>query len=551
MRLSLSVATLALAIAPALSHADEGAFLIGVGGGVLVTDPLEVIDTTWTINPRIGYEFVENGIAELDLAISMGDTRGQSVSYLALTPTLNFRGILIDQLPIRDDQGMTVGRRVSPIQPFLSLGAGVIYKNVSDPSALAFPIPNPDVDFVVKAGPGVQFPLGRSLMLRTDYKIVTSFGTERFAGHGDTMVNWEWTAGIDLVLGGGKDTDDDGITDNLDQCISDPEDLDNFQDDDGCPDTDNDQDGISDVQDECPNDAEDMDGFEDDDGCPDLDNDDDGILDADDVCPVDAGMASARGCPDADEDGITDAGDDCPNLAGPLENKGCPDTDADGVLDNVDECPAEAGPVESFGCPDSDADLVPNYRDDCPDEKANAGINPKRSDGCPSRVFVALDGIKITEKVFFDTNRATIQRRSYSLLDDVAATLNAYPGITKIEVQGHTDSQGSDANNQVLSQNRASAVVLYMTEHGVDTSRLVAMGYGEDQPISDNGTSAGRADNRRVEFKILEETQRVEVRRADEVPAGVETVPVEDVEGAETQDELEEVIEEIQELDAP
>jgi outer membrane protein OmpA-like peptidoglycan-associated protein len=530
MRLLLTAATLSLAIAPSLANADEGALLIGAGAGVFITDPLEALSTSWTVNPRVGYEFIENGIAEFDLAISMGETRTQDVPYTALTPMLGFRGILIDQLPRyqRDENGKRVmdengnpvesGTRVSPIQPFLSVGVGVLYKNVSDPDALAYIIPNPDIDFIVKAGPGVQVPVGNHMMLRTDYKIVANFGSERFNNHGDTLIQWEWTAGIDFLIGGGKDTDGDGISDNRDSC---------------------------------PAVAEDLDGWQDEDGCVDDDNDGDGILDLADQCPVDAGTVGAMGCPDGDEDGIRDSADDCPTLAGPAEFNGCPDSDGDGVLDPDDECPQDVGPEASFGCADGDEDLVPDYRDDCPEEKANEGINPKRSDGCPSRVFVAIDGIVITEKVFFDSGRATIQRRSYGLLDDVGATLNAYPGITKVEIQGHTDSQGAEASNQTLSQNRASAVVLYLAAHDVATERLVAVGYGEGQPKDDNDTRSGRANNRRVEFKILEETQQVEVMREDEVPEGVETVPVEEIQEAETSEQLEDVIEEIQDLVAP
>ena len=542
MRLLLTAATLSLALAPSLAHADEGALLIGVGGGIFNTDPLEALDTTWTVVPRIGWEFRENAIAELDLAIAMGDTRGQKVSYTALSPTLNFRGIFIDQLPRKNEDGETIGTRVSPVQPYLSIGAGVIYKNVSDPDALSYEIPNPDVDFIAKAGPGVQFPLGSVMMLRTDYKVVGNFGTERFNGHGDALIDWEWTVGLDFIIGGGRDSDDDGIADSRDTCPTEPEDLDMFQDEDGCPDTDNDEDGLLDSVDQCPDQGEDLDEYMDEDGCPDPDNDEDGILDADDECPLEAGMASANGCPDRDEDGITDAFDACPDHFGPEETQGCPDTDGDGVFDPEDECVDEVGPVDAYGCPDSDEDTVPTYRDDCPDEPANEGIDGKRSDGCPARVFIAIDGIKITEKVFFDSGRATIQRRSYSLLDDVAAIMNAYPEITKVEVQGHTDSQGAEDANLTLSQNRASAVVLYLSEHGVEPGRMVAQGYGESQPIADNDTREGRADNRRVEFKILEQEVRVEEVREDAIPEGSTVIEVDsDLE----EEELEEVIEDV------
>lgn len=99
-----------------------------------------------------------------------------------------------------------------------------------------------------------------------------------------------------------RDTDKDGIYDDVDQCPTLAEDMDGFMDTDGCPDADNDGDGIPDVNDNCPNQAEDMDGWQDADGCPDIDNDGDGILDRDDKCPnvaeVFNSFEDADGCPD-------------------------------------------------------------------------------------------------------------------------------------------------------------------------------------------------------------------------------------------------------------
>ena len=91
------------------------------------------------------------------------------------------------------------------------------------------------------------------------------------------------------------------------------------------PTLDNDGDGVLDVDDKCPNDPEDMDGFEDEDGCPDPDNDGDGILDVDDQCPNDAGPPENNGCPDPDRDGdgVPDRIDNCPDEPGTVENQGC------------------------------------------------------------------------------------------------------------------------------------------------------------------------------------------------------------------------------------
>lgn len=99
-----------------------------------------------------------------------------------------------------------------------------------------------------------------------------------------------------------NDPDQDGIESKKDACPDIAEDLDGFEDQDGCPDFDNDKDGIYDSEDKCPDQAEDMDGFRDDDGCPDDDNDKDGILDKDDICPHEKeivnGYKDEDGCPD-------------------------------------------------------------------------------------------------------------------------------------------------------------------------------------------------------------------------------------------------------------
>jgi len=246
------------------------------------------------------------------------------------------------------------------------------------------------------------------------------------------------------------DLDGDGIPDDVDQCPRLPEDRDGFQDADGCPDDDNDGDGITDKLDKCPDEPEDKDGFQDDDGCPDPDNDGDGIPDAVDRCPNEP----------EDKDGFEDA-------------DGCPD-------------------------PDNDKDGVPDVADKCINEP---GVAP---DGCPRKyklVVVTETKIELKQTVFFDTSRATIKRISFALLDDVAQALTDNPTL-KIEIQGHTDSQGPETANLKLSQNRADAVRLFLIRRGVTSDRMVAQGYGEAVPIADNRTSAGRSQNRRVEFVI-------------------------------------------------
>ncbi|HEY6078988.1 MAG TPA: thrombospondin type 3 repeat-containing protein [Polyangiaceae bacterium] len=166
-----------------------------------------------------------------------------------------------------------------------------------------------------------------------------------------------------------RDNDDDGIEGASDQCPTEPEDKDGYEDSDGCPDNDNDLDTIPDKQDKCPGQAEDQDGFEDQDGCPETDNDKDGIADTGDRCPTQAetknGFKDDDGCPDeadTDNDGVPDARDKCLSEAedtdGFEDTDGCPDpdNDGDGILDSDDECVDEPETKNKFededGCPD-------------------------------------------------------------------------------------------------------------------------------------------------------------------------------------------------------
>lgn len=273
------------------------------------------------------------------------------------------------------------------------------------------------------------------------------------------------------------DADADGIPDESDACVDVAEDKDGFEDTDGCPDLDNDKDGVADASDACPADPEDKDLFEDEDGCPD---------------------------PDNDKDGVSDASDDCPVVAGTPATHGCPDRDGDTLVDSVDQCPDVGGPAATSGCPDRDNDLVPDGRDQCPDVPRDPREDPARSDGCPKKVIITQSGITILDKVYFDANKTTIKKESYALLDMVAQTINANPDITRIEVAGHTDSDGNDAVNLKLSQGRAEAVAKYLVTTGkVDAARLTAKGYGETKPIDTNATAEGKGNNRRVEFTIL------------------------------------------------
>ncbi|MFO0597832.1 MAG: OmpA family protein [Myxococcaceae bacterium] len=276
-----------------------------------------------------------------------------------------------------------------------------------------------------------------------------------------------------------------------------------------CPELDDDEDGLINRRDKCPLEAEDLDQFEDDDGCIDLDNDHDRVPDLEDKCPIEPGPKSNQGCPvrvkDNDNDGTPDLNDKCPTVPGPKDHDGCPikDQDQDGVEDDVDACPTEAGPKERRGCPlhDRDEDTVEDARDNCPDEKG-----PPDNQGCPAAVrqlvIITSEKLVITDKVYFATGKATILPVSFPLLNQVAAVLRAHSEIPMVTVEGHTDDQGSAKLNRKLSQGRAKSVAAYLEHQGVDPSRLNSIGYGPDKPADTNKTEAGRANNRRVEFII-------------------------------------------------
>jgi outer membrane protein OmpA-like peptidoglycan-associated protein len=297
------------------------------------------------------------------------------------------------------------------------------------------------------------------------------------------------------------DRDRDGYKDDVDQCPDDPEDFDDFEDEDGCPDPDNDRDGILDVDDQCPNDPETKNGFKDEDGCPDnkdSDRDGDGILDDVDKCPDDP----------EDKDNFEDE-DGCPE----------PDNDKDGILDVDDLCPNDPEDKDGFededGCPDpdNDKDRILDRDDKCPNEPETYN-GTDDDDGCPDkgRVIVRKGKIEILDKIYFETDKADIKPISFPLLDAIAATIKGNPQIELIEIQGHADERGDDDHNLDLTDRRAHSVQRALEERGVEVGRLRAKGYGEQRPICNQHNENCWSQNRRVEFIILRRTQEVDLK---------------------------------------
>ena len=232
------------------------------------------------------------------------------------------------------------------------------------------------------------------------------------------------------------------------------------------------------------------------------DTDGDGVFDDEDACPQEFGLEALQGCPDRDGDGIRDGDDRCPDVPGVAEYNGCPaDKDGDGVYDKDDECPEVKGPAANNGCPwpDTDGDGVLDKDDDCPEVPGVVENN-----GCPRVIITEEAQAQLNEyakSIYFDTAKSTFKPGVPEKLDMIVGIMNEYPDAN-FTIAGHTDSQGSETYNQGLSERRANAVMSYLIEKGISSSRLTAVGYGESYPVADNATAEGRALNRRTEINL-------------------------------------------------
>ncbi len=368
------------------------------------------------------------------------------------------------------------------VLPFLLVGAGAFSTVTSnnDNFTLRTNEIYEDTDAVFYAGVGLKFRMSQSWGLRLDARFMmvpSSVNPDQDPDDSRVALDFEALGSLYVSIGGSKtvmvekeppaddDPDKDGIVGALDQCPTDPEDKDAFQDEDGCPEPDNDADGILDPNDKCPTQAEDKDGFQDEDGCPDADNDGDGIADGSDRCPLEP----------EDKDNFQDD-DGCPD----------PDNDGDGVLDATDKCvdkpETRNGYQDEDGCPDEIPEKVKKFTG------VIAGIN-------------------------FRTNSAELLKTSNRILDSAVAVLKEFPDL-KLEIQGHTDDVvikkgGKYADNLELSQARAESVREYFIKKGIDQGRLSAKGLGETVPVEASAGLKGRkltiarSKNRRVEFQLV------------------------------------------------
>jgi OmpA-OmpF porin, OOP family len=231
------------------------------------------------------------------------------------------------------------------------------------------------------------------------------------------------------------------------------------------------------------------------------DADGDGIPDETDACPAEKGTAAAKGCPDSDGDGIIDKDDKCPTVKGLIKYNGCPipDSDGDGINDEEDQCKDVAGLARYQGCPipDRDKDGINDEEDKCPDV---AGVASNM--GCPEIDLGIVDKINgASAGIAFVPASSKLLARSNTALNSIVAILKANPDL-KVDINGYTDNKGNADKNRELSEARATAVNDYLVKKGIDASRLSATGYGDENPLADNQTAAGRKKNNRVEMRV-------------------------------------------------
>jgi len=408
----------------------------------------------FTIAPSIGYYNMDNhrGVEnETALSLGLGYQFGNpwAVEFVYLNAdsetTVGGSDVGVDQY--RLDALYHLEERGN-LTPYLAAGVGTTDFNSGTNNAL------------INAGGGVKYALSEKLSLRADFRLLDDVEDHEL----DNLT----TVGLHYVFAAKPvpaDTDNDGIIDANDQCLSTPT-------------------GVA-VNAK---------------GCA-LDSDKDGVADHKDQClSTPTGVAvNAKGCAlDSDKDGVADYKDQC--LSTPtgvaVNAKGCAlDSDKDGVADHKDQClstPTGVS-VDAKGCAlDDDKDGVANHLDACANSAAGAKVDAK---GC----YIVLEEVKsVSLDVQFASNSAVVNKKYYPQIKDVATFLMEYPD-SKVIIEGHTDDSGSAAYNQSLSEKRAQAIANVLTKDlGVDASRVSAIGYGEEKPLVKNDTAAHRETNRRV-----------------------------------------------------
>ena len=301
---------------------------------------------------------------------------------------------------------------------------------------------------------------------------------------------------------------------------------------------DSDGDGLLDDADGCPTSAEDVDAWEDTDGCPEptevrvkvVDTDGEAVSDATWTSGAASGPHNTVVKLPAGEASFTSMGATTTATipgGGPTEVVvTVPAPRGSLVVTIVDESGkpvpnaqwSALGPTTLKGQPAGTYPLRPgNYvvTATAPGFKKSVQSSVIEKDGSltitltmvPAKAELTGEKITIKDSVYFETSKAIIKPESFLLLDEIAEILKDHPELTKIRVEGHTDSRGDAAANQSLSQSRAESVVAYFVSKGLAAARFEAAGFGESKPLVKEATDADRAKNRRVDFFVVEQAE--------------------------------------------
>jgi len=432
---------------------------IDIGVDVRVALPTATVETalgspvtTWEIAGLLSREF-----GPVLLATNLGVRAGPSASLENIVFKDFFVARLGGSYAFVDDAGASlelssqlpfaVGNADPSVAPVLSNTAGWPIEALLS----GYGYPATDVDVVLRAGVGTGLTQGIG---SPDFRLFLGLGYEPRGERAPV------------------DTDADGIVDKLDVCPAEAEDMDDFADEDGCPDLDNDEDGVLDVADACVNEAEDADGYRDEDGCPEA-------VTMVSVTVIDAATDDSIGVAKVS---ATCAGE---RVAGttPFER----------------ELPAGDCKLAANAAGYTRNETEFTVVDGAP-MMATIALEPKLN----AKVIVTRDRVELRETVRFETNKALIKEVSYGLLDEAVQILRDYPEIVHLRIEGHTDARGNESYNQDLSEQRAATVLTYFTSKGIAASRLSSVGFGESKPLDAASNQAAWAKNRRVDFFIEE-----------------------------------------------
>ena len=482
-------------------------------------------------------------------------------------------GLVAANLGARIQPKTDLGNVIVNDQLFYRLGYGV---PLSEGAGLSVDLSG-DVNFgnggVNLQGLPLEIMAGGWGTVSDDLVIRGGIGTGLLPGVG--APNFRAVAMLSYEPSGDKDTDLDGLFDSVDACPERAEDFDQYEDEDGCPELDNDGDGIADVDDSCPLVPEDFDGYKDEDGCVDplvsvsvkvVDPNGNAVpgtaifVTSEDFMQqapnslafesqpertytVDAGAPGYQALnttfvvPEQDELFEAVFNLEPEDIVGTMRVKvtdpeGNP-IDAQWAIGRGDPVPVVNG-AASAGLEQGDYEFLFRAEGFAPTRATTTVVKQEERTLVvvmqPAKVKIAKGKIEILEKVFFDTGKSTIKSESFSLLEQVADVLLDNPQIKKVSVEGHTDQRGGASSNKRLSQSRADSVMKFLTEKGVDASRLQAVGWGEEKPVNEANDAEAWEANRRVEFVILEQDtvlEEVEVRELEGTETIVEPVPAE------------------------